>query len=62
MPQPLVIARILIPQRQLIRTLRPQLLHPVLDALRLPVVGETSRKLMDDSRPLLLRRPRPRRS
>jgi hypothetical protein len=52
-PQLLVIVQILIPQRQPVHALGHQLLHPVLNALRLPMIAETARKLLDDSRPLL---------
>jgi hypothetical protein len=52
-PQFLVIIQIFIPQRQPVHPLRHQLLHPVLNALGLPVVPKAGRKLTDNPRPLL---------
>ncbi len=53
MSQLVVIIQVFIPQRQSVHPLRHQLLDPVLDSLRVPMVRETSRKLGEDSRPLL---------
>ena len=53
LPKLIVVVQIFIPQRQPVHPLAHQLLHRVLDPLRLPMVRKTSRKLGDDPRALL---------
>jgi hypothetical protein len=51
--QGIVIVQIFIAQRQTINTLRHQLMHAVLDALRIAVIGETRRQPIQRSHTLI---------
>jgi hypothetical protein len=52
-PQLLVIVQIFVSQGQTIDSLGHQLLHRVLDQIRIPIIGETSSKLVEDPDALL---------